>query len=102
MLNFNLSNLVNTDLHMEMLCSINLPSLSHGVPISSNSSREVNNLEEEIEARGSFYAIPQFIANTRFKINCFTLTAYIVGVLVVVAFEIWQCFDTTGQTVFCM
>ena len=50
MLNFNLSNLLSTDLHMEMLCSINLPSLSHGVPISSNSSREENNLEEEIEA----------------------------------------------------
>ena len=38
MLNFNLSNLLSTDLRMEMLCSINLPSLSQGVPISSNSS----------------------------------------------------------------
>ena len=56
-------------------------------------------MEEEIGARGSFCAIPQFIANTRFKINCFTLTAYIVGFLVV-TFEIGKCFDTTGKTVF--
>ena len=37
MLNFNLSKLLSTDLHVEMLCSINLPSLPHGVPISLNS-----------------------------------------------------------------
>ena len=71
MLNFNLSNLLSTDLHMEMLRSINLPSLPHGVPISSNSSQEGNNLEEETEARGSFYAVTQFIANIRLKINLF-------------------------------